>query len=387
MTASEIFVSGGPIFDGHTVHQGAAARFVDGRFDRLVAVGDLPAGATVTDLDGDILAPGCVDLQVNGGGGLLLNDAPSVDTLSTICAAHRGLGTTRLLPTLISDRVEITQAAIAAVTAALGEGVPGVVGLHLEGPHLSLARKGAHDGAVIRPMTARDLEMLLSAKAAIPVLKVTIAPENVTLAQVAQLSQAGILVSLGHTDADYDTCMAYAAAGATCATHLFNAMSQMGNRAPGLVGAVLANAALSAGLIADGVHVHPATMRAAWAAKTGPGRIFLVSDAMAVAGTDLSEFTLNDRIIRREDGQLRLLDGTLAGADLDLIRAMGVLVSQVGVPLVDALSAATVVPARLCGLTRHHLRGPGLPLDQVIRMSRDFGGAQVLADLVALQAA
>ncbi|MFD1344485.1 N-acetylglucosamine-6-phosphate deacetylase [Litorisediminicola beolgyonensis] len=359
----------GRVFDGKRLHDLAAIRFEDGLAVALEPEAELAPEGRVVDLGGDILSPGYVDLQVNGGGGVMLGDTPSVETLRRIAEAHRSLGVAALLPTLITDTPETTRATIAAVRAAVAEGVPGIAGLHLEGPHLSLARKGAHDPALIRPMTAEDLDLLLDAAAALPVLKITLAPENVTEAQVAALARAGVLVSLGHSDADYETCQRYAAAGARVVTHLFNAMSQLGSRAPGLVGAALDTGALSVGLIADGVHVHPASLRAAWAAKTGPGRMFLVSDAMAVAGTDLDGFELGGRWITRRDGRLTLGDGTLAGADLDLTTAIRVLVKEARVPLETALQAATAVPAALIGRTVAPLR-----LAETIRIRSDLSG-------------
>ncbi len=347
MTGPTITFAGGPIFDGEALLNGHAARFVDGKLDAIVPEADLAPGEAIEDLAGDILSPGYVDLQVNGGDGVMFNDDPSVATLQRIAEAHRGLGAASILPTLITDTPEKTAAAIEAAIQAVQSGVPGIAGLHLEGPHLSVKRKGAHDGTLIRPMEDSDLGQYLAAARALPALMVTLAPENVTADQVETLVQAGVVVSLGHTDAPFETCMAYAQAGARCATHLFNAMSQLGSREPGLVGAVLSNGNLSAGLIADTVHVHPETMRAAFAAKRGPGQIFLVSDAMAVAGTDLPEFRLEGRLIRREQGRLTLEDGTLAGADLDLTTAIRVLTQEVGIPLAQALAAATSVPARL----------------------------------------
>ena len=306
---------------------------------------------------------------MNGGGGILFNADPSPATLSRIAEAHRSLGVTALLPTLITDTAEVTRAAIAATQEAVGMGVPGIAGLHLEGPHLSVARKGAHDGALIRPMEAEDLQALLDAAGALPVLKVTIAPETVSEDQVRRLADAGVLVSLGHTDADFATCQRYIAAGARCVTHLFNAMSQMGNREPGLVGAALASGHASAGLIADAVHVHPEVMRAAWQAKAGPGRIFLVSDSMAVAGSEATEFELGGRLIRRRNGVLTLADGTLAGADLDLATAVRVMVEKVGVDLAQALAAATRIPAGLIG------RGYGFDaLSDMVRLAGDLSG-------------
>lgn len=377
MNDSAITYTGGLIFDGVELHDGAAARFHDGRFVELIAEKDLPAGETIIDLAGDILSPGYVDLQVNGGDGVMLNDDPTVTTLRRISSAHRRLGVCALLPTLITDTPEKTRAAIAATRAALDEGVPGIVGLHLEGPHLSVRRKGAHDAGFIRPMEPADCELLIDAKKDIPRLKVTVAPENVTQEQVAQMTRAGILVSLGHTDANFETCVAYAKAGARCVTHLFNAMSQLGNREPGLVGAALERGELSAGLIADAVHVHPAAMRAAWNSKTGSGEIFLVSDAMAVAGTDQDHFYLDGRRITRANGRLTLDDNTLAGADLDLTTAISVLTKSVGVDLSAALQAATTIPARLIGLTGA-LEPRSSNLRNTIRIARDFSHAELL---------
>jgi N-acetylglucosamine-6-phosphate deacetylase len=285
-----------------------------------------------------------------------------------MAAAHRRLGTAAILPTLITDTPQHTRAAIAAAEEAIAAGVSGIVGLHLEGPHLSLARKGAHDPALIRPMSGDDLDVLVAAAARLPVLMLTIAPENVTLEQVARLAQAGVLLSLGHTDTDYDTCLAYQQAGVRCVTHLFNAMRGLGNREPGVVGAAIDSGALSAGLIADAIHVHPATIRAAFAAKRGPGEIYLVTDAMAPAGTDLETFELNGRKITRASGRLTLADGTLAGADLDLTQAVGVLVNQVGLDLERALRAATSIPARIAGIDSGHLRVGSSGL--VIRISK-----------------
>ena len=368
----------GRVFDGRALHDGHAVRFKGGVLAAFGAEADVPMGGEVVDLDGDILAPGYVDLQVNGGGGIMFNDDPTPETLDRIATAHRELGVVALLPTLITDTPDKTEAAIEAAIAAVSPGVPGIAGLHLEGPHLSVARKGAHDAALIREMTRRDLDVLLAAASALPVLKVTVAPENVTEEQVASLAGAGVLVSLGHTDAGFDTCRRYFAAGARCATHLFNAMSQLGSREPGLVGAALATGTVSSGMIADAVHVHPATMRAAWAGKAGPGRIFLVSDAMAVAGTDQTSFELGGRTISRESGILTLADGTLAGADLDLTTAVRTLVEKVGVPLPDALRAATSDPAAMIGKVVGGLTAGAGKMSEFIRISRDLRRVSVL---------
>jgi len=350
MTNSRTTFGGGPIFDGATLHSDWALCVDIEEIVKLGPAAEIGRDGKYVDLGGDILSPGYVDLQVNGGDGIMFNDAPSVETLERIATAHRRLGTTTILPTLITDTAGKTVAAIEAAKAAIAESVQGIGGLHLEGPHLSVARKGAHDAALIRTMTDDDLAVLIQAASDLPVLMVTVAPENTTLEQVRALVDAGALVSLGHSDANFDTCISYAKAGARSVTHLFNAMSQFGNRAPGLVGAALASGDLSAGLIADGIHVHPEAMRTALAAKRAPGQIFLVSDAMAPAGSDIREFTLGGRRIARDGGQLTLDDGTLAGADLDLTTAVRNLVQQVDVCLSDALHAATFVPARLAGL-------------------------------------
>lgn len=366
----------GPIFDGVTLLNGHAARFETGRLSALAPASDLPRDGTQVDLGGDILSPGYVDLQVNGGGGVLLNDAPTPATLARIAAAHRSLGAVTILPTLITAGRDTTRAAINAAVTATRDGTAGIGGLHLEGPHLSLARKGAHDGTLIRAMEDDDLALYCQAARDLPVLMVTLAPESARPDQVAALTRAGAIVALGHSDTDFDTARAYTQAGARCVTHLFNAMSQLGSRAPGLVGAALAEGALSAGLIADAVHVHPQAIRAALAAKTGPGEVFLVSDAMAVAGTDLTGFDLDGRRITRTGGRLTLADGTLAGADLDLTRAIRVMTTQVGLPLARALAMATTLPRRLIGLPT---APDAIPLTQMIRIRAALSGASPVA--------
>lgn len=347
-------ITGASIFDGHLWHADAALLVEFGHVSGIVARGAIPERTAVVTLDGGMIVPGFVDLQVNGGGGVLFNNAPTLDAIRTICSAHAQFGTTALLPTLITDSVAVTEAAIAAGRSAAEQAVPGFAGLHLEGPHLSLARKGTHDPALIRPMEDADLDRLLAARAALPALLVTVAPESVTPEQIARLSDAGIVVSIGHSDAGISAASNAFAAGASMATHLFNAMSQLGNREPGVVGAVLTHDPVHAGLIADGIHVHPASIRLALAAKKGPGRIFLVTDAMAQTGTDLRQLTLNGRTITRADGALRLDDGTLAGADLDMIDAVGFMVDVIGLELEEALRMASLYPAQAMGLSERH---------------------------------
>ena len=336
---------GADIHDGTSLHKGMALLSDGDVCVGIVDPDDLPKGCEVRHLDGGVLAPGFVDLQVNGGGGVMFNDDQSVEALEIIARAHASVGTRAFLPTLITDTPGRNRAAIDAVADAIKRGISGVIGIHLEGPHLSISRKGAHDPSLIRPMTDDDLSMIAEAAKRLPNVILTVAPENVTRDQVALLCKSGVIISLGHTDATYDTCLYYAASGAKCTTHLFNAMSPLGSREPGLVGATLDNGAVSAGLIADGIHVHPATIRAALRAKQGPGKIFLVSDAMSTVGSEISEFELNGRTIYRRDGRLTLADGTLAGADLDLPKAIRVLVNQVGILPETAIAMASSIPA------------------------------------------
>lgn len=370
---------GAQVFDGATLYPDHAVA-LKGKAVRLCHRSALPEAAALSRLEGGTILPGFVDLQVNGGGGLMLGDDPSVETVRIMAAAHAGLGTHALLPTLITDTPQNTTRAIAAVEAAIALGVPGIVGLHLEGPHLDPARKGAHDADLIRPMTSHDLDVLLDATGRLPNLMVTLAPENVTLDQISALAENGVIVSLGHSNTDYDTAMRTFDAGARCTTHLFNAMSQLGSRAPGLVGATLHAPEVSAGLIADGVHVHPSSIRAALDAKTRPGEVFLVTDAMACAGSSLDRFTLNGREILRADGRLTLADGTLAGADLSMAQALRVMIEDVGDPPEKAFARATSIPAGLLNVPSQVGRWPDT-IDGLIYLSDDYT-VQPLADLI-----
>jgi N-acetylglucosamine-6-phosphate deacetylase len=347
--SSMLAISGARIFDGEDWHDGKALLVAGGMVEAIVAQDALPAGARTLDLDGGFLAPGFVDLQVNGGGGVMLNDDPSLETIRRICTAHARFGTTALLATLITDTPETTATALEAGEAAAREKAQGFLGLHLEGPHLSLSRKGAHDPGLIRPMETADLDRLVAARSSLPVLMTTVAPETVTPQQIAALSGAGIVVSLGHSDAGYATARAAIEAGATQVTHLFNAMSQLQHREPGMVGTALSSGEISAGLIADGFHVDRHVIGIALRSKRGPGRIFLVTDAMATIGADMTEFTLNGRTIRREGGRLTLDDGTLAGADLDMISAVRFMHGEIGLPVEEALRMASLYPAVAAG--------------------------------------
>jgi N-acetylglucosamine-6-phosphate deacetylase len=347
MTAIAKAYVGAQIHDGQTLHHGQALVLHSNGDLRICAVDQLPQDCPTVRLEGGIITPGFVDLQVNGGGGIMFNDDQSVDALRIIAQAHATTGTCAILPTLITDTPARTRAAIDAVEAAIAQGISGIIGIHLEGPHLSIARKGAHDADLIRTMSDEDLAVMLHAADRLANVMVTIAPESTTHTQIKAMADAGIVVSLGHTDADAATCHGAFDTGASCVTHLFNAMSQLGNREPGLVGATLARDDVFAGLIADGIHVHPSTIRIALAAKPQSDRIFLVTDAMATTGSDIDQFTINGRDVFRQDNRLTLADGTLAGAHLDIPRALSVMVQEVGDSIEGAVARATSAPVKL----------------------------------------
>jgi len=344
-------IAGARIFDGDLWHDNHALVIEDGKVAAIAALRDVPAEARIVPMEGLSIVPGFIDLQVNGGGGVLLNERPDIDGIRTICAAHARFGTTALLPTLITDNREVTASTIAAGLAAKEARVPGFLGLHLEGPHLSVARKGAHDPALIRPMEQADLDRTVAARAGLDALMMTLAPENATNAQIAALHAAGVTVSLGHSDSPYATAAAAVEAGAHMMTHLFNAMSPLGHREPGMVGAALELGHVNAGLIADGFHVDPVSIRVALRAKRGPGRIFLVTDAMSTIGTDMTSFFLNGREIFRKDGRLTLADGTLAGADIDMASCIRFMRDHVGIDFEEALRMASLYPAEAIGMT------------------------------------
>jgi N-acetylglucosamine-6-phosphate deacetylase len=302
------------------------------------------------DLPGALLSPGFIDLQVNGGGGLLFNDAPTPDTLATIVGAHRRRGTTALLATLISDSAERTRAAQAAVAEALAAGLPGLLGLHLEGPHLAAERCGVHRPEHFRALDSSAVDGLLAARSG-PLL-VTLAPEQAAPEQIQRLAAAGIRVFAGHTAASFEQVQSALAAGLSGFTHLFNAMPPIAGRAPGPVAAALLDPHCYVSLIADGLHLHDASIKLALHCKPR-GRCLLVSDAMPSLGAEAQAgFELQGRRVQLRQGRLLTEDGTLAGAHLDLAGAVRHLVQSVGVALDDALRMASTWPAEAMGLGR-----------------------------------
>jgi N-acetylglucosamine-6-phosphate deacetylase len=333
-------LTGARIFDGSRVLDGHAVVLEGGRIAALVPERDLPADLSRERVEG-LLAPGFVDVQVNGGGGVLFNDVRTPDGIRTIAAAHRRFGTTGLLPTFITDTRARMAEAVEAMREALRTGIPGVLGIHCEGPFINPERKGVHDPAHMRPVEAEDLRILTSLGAGRTL--VTLAPEQVPMSAIRHLAAAGILVCAGHTKAGAAVIGEAFRNGLTGFTHLFNAMPPMAGREPGPVGAALADRDSFCGLIVDGHHVDAVSIRVAVKAR-GADRIMLVSDAMPSVGTELATFALMGRTVTRANGRLTTADGTLAGCDLDMASAVRNTVA-LGIPLGDALRMASLTPA------------------------------------------
>jgi N-acetylglucosamine-6-phosphate deacetylase len=338
------------VFDGTTLHRHAAVVIDGDRIARIVDRGDVAELPVRALPDGAWLAPGFVDIQVNGGGDVLFNEAPTAKTISTIAAAHRKFGTTSFLVTLITDVPEKTSKAIAAVQEAMPT-EPSLLGLHLEGPFISPEKAGVHNRTFIRAPGAPDLETLAVWRDG--VLLVTLAPERVPAGFVSQLVARGVRVALGHSMATYDEARSAVADGLTGFTHLFNAMRGLESREPGPIAVALENSACSYGLIVDGFHVAPAMLRLA---LRGLGNPMLVTDAMPPVGGRCSSFRLYDEEIAVADGRCVRSDGTLAGALLDMASAVGNCVRLLGLPLERALQLATVNPARFLGAEVGELR-------------------------------
>ena len=305
------------------------------------------ARATQRDLGGASLLPGFVDCQVNGGGGVLFNDNPSVETIRRIGAAHRRFGTTAFLPTLISEDLDVIGAAIEAVRAALEARVPGLAGVHIEGPFISAARKGTHDAARIRDLDARGVEVLASL--GVGRTLVTLAPEMTTPAIIRMLANSGVVICAGHTDATFAQVTEALRHGVRGVTHLFNAMSPFNHREPGAVGAALHDPDCWCGLIVDGIHVHPAALQVALRAKR-PDRFMLVTDAMANVGSSQDSFMLQGKRITVKDGRCVDENGVLSGSALDMASAVRNCVELVGLPLAQAARMASTYPAQFLGL-------------------------------------
>jgi N-acetylglucosamine-6-phosphate deacetylase len=303
--------------------------------------------AEQVDLKGRLLLPGFIDAQVNGGGGVLFNDAPSVDSIRAIGTAHRRFGTTGFLPTLISADLDTIAHAIDAVRGAINAGVPGVLGIHIEGPFLSLARKGVHDPAMLRELDPSAHGLLTSLRNGRTLL--TLAPEMTTPQIIGKLVSAGVIVSAGHTNASYAEIRAALDHGLTGFTHLFNAMSQLTGREPGTVGAALEDPASWCGIIVDGEHTDPVVLRIALKCKP-LNRFVLVTDAMPSVGTESAHFVLQGRRITVSGYACLDEDGRLAGSNIDMASCVRNTVALLRVPLAEAVRMASQYPAEFLGL-------------------------------------
>jgi N-acetylglucosamine-6-phosphate deacetylase len=343
----QLVLVNGRILTPTGIVEGKALAIRDGRIEGVIAPADAPSGARRHDLDGGLLVPGFIDTQVNGGGGVLFNDSPTVEAIAAIGAAHRPYGTTGFLPTLISDNLAVVDQAMRAAEQAIEAGVPGVLGVHIEGPFLNVKRKGIHDPSKFRVLDDEAVALLSSLKRGKTL--VTLAPETTTPEMIARLVAAGVTVAAGHTNASYATTRRALDAGLTGFTHLFNAMSPLTSREPGVVGAALESTGAWAGVIVDGRHVDPVTLRIAL--RTRPlDRFMLVTDAMPTVGMVDKSFDLQGRHIRVVDGVCVDDRGTLAGSDLDMAGAVRNAVSMLGLSLEDAVAIASRAPAAFLGL-------------------------------------
>ena len=321
--------------------------------DKIVAIhaaDNLPADITnIIDLQQQRLVPGFIDTQVNGGGSVLFNDAPTVETLRIMGAAHRTFGTTGFYPTLISDDFTVVRAAIAAVKQAITEHVPGVLGIHLEGPFLNPERKGVHDASKFKIIDEAAFTLLTSLD--VGKTLITIAPELTTPHMIMRLVKAGVVVAAGHSAANYTQTKIALDAGLSSFTHLFNAMTPLTSREPGMVGAALENKNSWCGIIADGFHVHAASLKVAHQAKVA-GKMILVTDAMPSVGAVNKNFMLNGELIRCENGRLTTAEGTLAGSDLTMISAVTNAIKMLEIDLDEAIRMASSYPAAMMGETK-----------------------------------
>jgi N-acetylglucosamine-6-phosphate deacetylase len=340
---SDVILTGARIVTPDGVGEGLAVRIEGGRIAAVEAAGPSEA----IDLGGGWLLPGFIDTQVNGGGGVLFNDSPDVETIARIAQAHRRHGTTGLLPTFISDDLAKVAQAIDAVEEVIAQGVPGVLGIHIEGPFINAERRGIHAARFMRPLD--DAALALLTRPGRGKRLVTLAPECVPPGAIRALREAGVIVAAGHSMADYATTRRALDEGLAGFTHLFNAMTPFGSREPGMVGAALEDRHSHFGLIVDGHHVHPAALRVALAARGIDGAM-LVTDAMPPAGTAMTQFDLQGRTIYVRDGALRSEDGTLAGADLTMDAALRNAMNMLGLSIADASRLASGNAAAFLGL-------------------------------------
>ncbi|MDQ4086340.1 MAG: N-acetylglucosamine-6-phosphate deacetylase [Actinomycetota bacterium] len=339
----------------------ALVEVADGRIATVRRAGTAPDGAV--DLGGRWLVPGFVDVHVHGGGGATFDDGDPEEA-ARVVAMHRAHGTTTMLASVATAPMDMLARAVAALADLARDGL--IAGIHLEGPFLATARCGAHDSRLLRAPAAADIDLLLAAGRG-AVRMVTLAPElDGGLSAVRRVVDAGALAAVGHTDADYEVTAAAVDAGASVATHLFNAMPPLHHRAPGPVAALLEDSRVTVELINDGAHLHDAVVTLT-IRSVGPGRVAFVTDAMAAAGSGDGRYRLAGRPVTVRDGVARLAEGgSIAGSTLTADTAVRRAV-RCGVDIVDAVSAAATTPARLLGL--QGVTGaidPGLAADLVV---------------------
>ncbi len=346
------------VFTGEQVHEKCSVLVREELIADLVPDGGPISGAdTVFDMQGRRLAPGFIDIQVNGGGGVLFNNSPTFDTLRTMSAAHAKFGTTALLPTLISDRYDVMRSAIDAVQQAAVKCVPGILGIHLEGPFLNPQRRGAHAERMLREIDEEGMQILTSLQPGL-VTMTTLAPEKATPEIIGRLCAAGVVVFGGHSAASYEQCHAATIAGMKGFTHLYNGMGPVSGRDPGMVGAALDLPDCMFSLIADGHHVHPGLLRGALGARK-KGAALLVTDAMATVGSEAPSFDLYGRRVSLDQGVLRDEHGSLAGSNLGMIDAVRNIMRMADLDWTEAVRMASSYPARAIGVDSH--RGFVLP--------------------------
>lgn len=362
--SSNLALVNGRVLTDRGIEEGIAVLVQAGRIVAVVSEHEaLQSADDAYDLQGAILLPGFIDCQVNGGGGVLFNNSPDAESLRRIGAAHRTFGTTGFLPTLISDDAGRMREAVAATHAAIAQGVPGVLGIHLEGPYLAPTRKGTHDPSKFRVPDAQEIELATALDNGITLI--TLAPERVGADTVRALVERGAIVCAGHTAASYEETRTGIDAGIRGFTHLFNAMSPLTGREPGAVGAAMEDAGTWCGVIVDGHHVHPASLRVALKAKAR-GKVFLVTDAMPPVGADDPSYELYGEVITARDGVVRNAAGTLAGSALDMATAVRNSVRILGLPLEEAARMASAYPAEFLGLGDRYGRiAPGYRADLV----------------------
>lgn len=333
------------IFTGEAFLDDHCVVVANGRIVAVLPQHEMPNDLPHQPLDSGFLAPGLIDLQVNGGGDVLFHNEPDTAAVKTIVEAHRKLGTTALLPTLLSGNRALRDAGIAAVES-LHANEPGVLGIHIEGPYFAAEKHGAHQAAALERPTDADIEAICNIQC---LTLVTLAPEITGENHFARLKDAGVIVAAGHTNATSEDMQAARVSGLRGVTHLYNAMSPLASRAPGAVGAALSDDALWSSIIADGHHVHPTAIALACRAKPA-GKLLLVSDAMATVGGEKQDFLLYGERIALRDGTLRNTQGALAGSAIALIEAVRYVHTTVGEPLDETLRMASTYPAEAIGL-------------------------------------